>query len=381
MDRQSNSTIRLFVLCLALLLPLPGWADTADAAADATADAAAPITPAVTNPTVAKEPNFLLQRIKFLSADGFTRFRYMDKAEKKVTDRDLQYKISTRVQVDLIGDGTTYIQGRGESGRSFTSSFDYSSIGMNKGYWSFNLKSLFVGQKIGNHLEAQAGGIEYDWGAGTEATYADYDGWLEGYRLRYSGEGKGWMPNRIGVTVGYVGDFTRPNVFARFDRMTDENYIQVLAYKKLGTRDVSAEFDSIESVRYTRAALRWQKLPLVVADELSVEAIGRVSDTDRLGWSSSLFKTIDHKGRVRPGVFYSDISRSMFLLGKTTIFQNGDAYCQGKRIGPSLRLIPFQNFEVTLFGSDRLDATPGPRYRAQLQVRYQFAGLLNRGLR
>ena len=220
-----------------------------------------------------------------------------------------------------MGDGVTYVQARGESGRSFTSSFDYTGVGMNKEYWSFNLKSLFVGQKIGNHLEAQAGGVEYDWGAGTEATYADYDGWLEGYRLRYSGAGKGWMPNRIGITVGYVGDFTQPNVFARFHRMTDENYIQLLALKKLGTRDVSAEFDSIDSVRYARAAFRWQKLPLVVADDLTVETIGRVSDTDRFGWSSSLFKTLDRKGRFRPGMFYSDMPRSIFLLGKTTIFQ------------------------------------------------------------
>jgi len=366
MPFRSTPAIRFFVLCAALFLPLSGWADSADSAIQ---------------PDVKEEPSFLLQHIKFLSADSYSRFRYMDKAEHKVTDRDLQYKVSTVVKIDLIGDGTTYLQGRGESGRSFTSSFDYSGVGMNKAYWSFNLKSLYAGQKIGQHLEAQAGGIDYDWGAGTEATYADYDAWLEGYRLRYSGTGEGWMPNRVGVTVGYVGDFIQPNVFARFHRMTDENYIQALAYKKLGTRDVSAEFDSIDSIRYARAALHWPKLPLVVADDLTVESIGRVSNTDRFGWSSTLFKTIDRKGRVRPGVFYSDMSRSIFLMGKTTLFQNGDSYSLGKRIGPTLRVVPFSNFEVTLFGGDRLDATPGPRYRGQIQFRYQLASLLNRALR
>jgi hypothetical protein len=323
--------------------------------------------------------SFFYQHVKFLAVDGINRYRYIDKGIGKVTERDLQYKLSTRVQVDLVGDGTTYIQGRGESGRSFTSSYDYTSLGMNKGYWSFDLKSLFVGQRIGKRWEAQAGGIEYDWGAGTEATYADNDGWLTGYRFRYAAAAPRWLPDKVSVTVGYVGDFTEPNVFARFHRMGDENYIQILGAKKFGkTREVSAEFDSIQEIRYTREALRWQKLPFIIVDELSAEAITRASDNPSFGWSSNLFKTLDRKRRVRLGVFYSDVPRGIFLNGKATIFQNGDSYSLGKRIGPTVRVVPFKNFELTLFGSDRLDNTAGPRYRGQLQVRYQFAGLLNR---
>src|SRR5690349_17095869 len=226
-----------------------------------------------------KKINFLSHHLQFLSADGISHFRYVDSAPGKVTARDLYYKVSTRIQINLVGEGITYLQARGESGRSFSASYDYTGIGMHERYWSFNLKSLFVGQRIGRHLEAQAGGIEYDWGVGTEATYADNDGWLEGYRLRYTGTGHGFLPDKVGATVGYAGDFLQPNAFARLHRMGDENYVQVLALKKLAnTCDASAEFDSLQSIRYTREAFRWQKLPIPVAPDLTLEAMTRASD-------------------------------------------------------------------------------------------------------
>jgi len=124
--------------------------------------------------------SFISRHFRFVTVDSGSRFRYVDKGPGAVTDRDLQYKLSTRVQLDLAPEGKTYIQARGESGRSFQSSWDYFGPGPNKAYWSFNLKALYVGQKIGSHWEAQAGGIEYDWGAGTEATYATMTAGLRG---------------------------------------------------------------------------------------------------------------------------------------------------------------------------------------------------------
>jgi hypothetical protein len=323
----------------------------------------------------------LSQHLQFLSVDGYNQYRYMDSKPGDVTARDDYYKLSTVGRLTLLGEGVTYIQFRAESGRSFTSSCDYTGIGMHPGYWSFNLKSLFVGQKIGHHLEAQAGGLEYDRGAGTEATYADNDGWLEGYRLAYTSNAR-WVPDVLSATVGYAGDFKQPNFFARLPGMEDENYIQILARKAFGqNRDVSAEFDSLQSIRYTREAAHLQKLPLVVVDELVAETITRTSDDATFGWSGSVFKTLDRKGRVRLGAFISDMPEGIFLKGKNTIFLNGDFYVLGQRTGPNVRIIPLKNFEVTLQGSARTDNTPSTRYRGQVTVCYHFASLLNRGLR
>jgi hypothetical protein len=333
---------------------------------------------AVTSPP---KTRLFLNRIRFLTADSFAHFRYVDTAPGKVTARDLYYKLSTRLQINLSGDGRTYLQLRGESGRNFQASFDYTGVGMHHGYWSFNLKSLFLAQKIGEHFEAQAGGIEFDRGAGTEITYADNDGWLEGYRVMYSGKSRALLPDKISVSVGYVGDFLQPNVFARLPRMGEENYVQILASRRFGpNQEASVEFDSIQTIRYARPAFHWQKMPLRVIDEGYVEAMIRASDHTRFGWSSSLFKGLDSQRRARLGVFYSDMPDPIFRRGKSVVLQNGDSYLLGKRIGPTLRWTLPRNFEVSMFGSRRLDDTPGPRYRFHATLRYSFASLLNRML-
>jgi len=366
---MSQWKTRILALSILLWLVPPVWADDAE--------------PASASSLPANQWSLLSHHLEFLAMDGINQFRYVDNNPGDVTTRDDYYKLSTTVRVKLIGEGTTYLQARGESGRSFTASYDYTGIGLHDGYWSFNVKSLFIGQKIGSHWEAQAGGIEYDRGAGTEATYADNDAWLEGYRLRYAPPAfSKAMPDLISATIGYVGDFKQPNAFARLPHMGDENYIQILGRKQFGaTRDLSAEFDSLQSVRYTREALHLQQLPLVAVDELIGETLTRASDNASFGWSGSLFRTLDRKKRVRVGGFISDMPKGIFLKDNETIFMNGDSYVLGERIGPTLRLIPVKNFEVALFGSSRLDSSSTPRYRGQMTVTYHFADLFNRGLR
>jgi hypothetical protein len=119
MNPYGRIIVRTFALCTALMLSLATFAE----------DVAKPPS------SKSKPPASLVSKhLKFLSADGITRYRYVDKGSGKVTDRDEQYKVSTRVQIDLVGEGVTYIQGRGESGRSFASSYDYTGMGLNKGY-------------------------------------------------------------------------------------------------------------------------------------------------------------------------------------------------------------------------------------------------------
>jgi len=339
---------------------------------------------AIAQETSASDPKhlrFLTQHLQFLSVDGFNQFRYVDNRPGDVAARDDYYKLSTVGRLTLVGEGVTYLQFRAESGRSFYSSYDYTGIGMHEKYWSFNLKSLFLGQKFGHHLEAQAGGLEYDRGAGTEATYADNDGWLEGYRLTYAVQ-KHFTPDALSVTVGYSGDFKQPNVFARLPRMAQENYVQILARKRVGTNaDVSAEFDSLQAIRYTREAVHLQKLRLLVVDEIVLESITRTSDTVRSGGAGTVFRTCDRKGRLRLGMFFTDIPEDMFLKDGKTIFYNGDFYVLGQRLGPNIRIVPLKNLDIGLMGSARTDNTASTRYRGQISVCYHFASLLNRALR
>ena len=241
-------------------------------------------------------PTFISRHVTFEVMDGDLHYRYTDAGPHQVLNRDLFYKLSTRLKINLWGDGKTYVALRGESGQNFQLSWDYTGAGMHQGRWSYNLKSLYVGQKIGSHLETQAGGIEYDRGAGTEATYADNDGWLEGYRLRYTTIGHRWVPDKVSITVGFVGDLFQPNEFARIHRMGDENYIQLLFQKQiLKNGNASAEFFSIQGIRFERAAIRWKNVHAYLFDEIEAEQVVRAygqwmrsagSASSRASWTS-----------------------------------------------------------------------------------------------
>jgi hypothetical protein len=86
MRLTGRSTIQILIFCFALALPSFAWADDSSDSAPVSA----PI-------------SFLAQHLQFLTADGITHFRYVDNNPGKVTARDLYYKVSTRVQINLVG--------------------------------------------------------------------------------------------------------------------------------------------------------------------------------------------------------------------------------------------------------------------------------------
>jgi hypothetical protein len=321
----------------------------------------------------------LVKRFHFDQTDPAMRFRYADKAPHQVTNRDFDYKLTSKVRFDIVGEGRTYLEFRGESGKSFTTSFDNTGVGKSPGYWSFNLKTLTLGQKLGQHYEAQVGSLSFDYGAGTEATYADNDGWFSGYRFRATSFHYRWLPNAASISIGFVGDFSQPNAFARLHRLGDENYIQALALKNFAADKIaSVEFDSFQSVCFARLGFDWTKMPVHVFDEMRIEEMTRASDGPTFGFSGQVVRKVDPAGRVNGGFFYSQIPSNLFVLGKTQLLLNGDLYTTGRRLGPIVRVSPFKALEITLVGTERVDRTPSCRYRGDVRVRYQAAPLLNR---
>ena len=111
--RLHSSAGMPWVLAIVFLLaPITAFSE-----ASAT-DASAPVLP---------RPR-LSNRLRFLTAESVSHFRYVDATEGRVTARDVYYKLSTRLQLNVKGDGTTYLQGRGESGGNFISSYDYTGV-------------------------------------------------------------------------------------------------------------------------------------------------------------------------------------------------------------------------------------------------------------
>lgn len=324
-------------------------------------------------------PSFRYPFLQVMQVETASHFAYTDMAAGKVVERDLSYRLTNRVQVNLLPDGRTYLQTRFETGKIFNYPWLSTGVGEAPAAFTMNVKSLYLGQRIGSHAEAEVGGIEFEPGAGTGATYAPGEAWLTGYRLRLSGSGNGWQPDRFTITTGYVGDFTTPNFFARGYRLGEPNYVQALLQKKLGTRFLtSAEYDALGPIHFTREAVRFRRLRSRLLDEATLEAVTHVSGAAAFGWSVSLQNTLDHRSRWRSGFIYSDIPTKLFSnqAGQPLLLNWGEVGV-GKRAAFLLRCNVLHNLEFGVMGSHRLDATPNTmRMRAVAYFRFDLADML-----
>lgn len=317
----------------------------------------------------------LINRLQNVGLEQVTRFNYMDRGPGQITDRDLQYRIRARLQLNLTGDGSTYLRLRAETGAGFANSFENTGIGRGEPRWSFYLKSLALGQKLGSHVELQTGGIEFDSGAGSEHTYASGDGSLVGHRVVWKGGVR-----KISLTAGYVGDFEEPNVFSRF-HPGKLNYTQALVQQHFGEdAEASVEVDLIRKIWFTRQTFRLRNAWRPVVDDILVEAVTRASANPSFGWSGTISRAFDRAGRWTGRAIYSHIPLPLYdKQGERILFNRGEIDV-GKRIACS-GAYSVGDLEIGAFAGRLLDATPSKRWVAQLFVRYDYARLIQRLMR
>jgi hypothetical protein len=325
---------------------------------------------------------FATRHLRVLHLDVIARDLYSDNADGVVTDREIQYKVSVGLQLNLDTHGNTYLGTRGETGNSFGNSWNNSGQGLGAAQTNFEVKSFFFGQKFARRFEFQVGGIEFDQGAGSQSTYAAGEAYLTGYRLRIAPRTVGCMPDTITLTGGQVSDFTSANVFSRLHRLGDLNYVQLLTQKKLGDRDeASLEADSIAGITYLRGAVRVNQLHLVVFDDVLVEAIGRVSEGPEWAWSFDAGKDLDRRKRWRADAIYVAMPLAVFASPTGPVLQNWGEFGVGQRLGLGLSYRVTRDFSLSFLGSRRTDDTPDTyRWRGFVAARYDFAPLAGRAL-
>lgn len=325
---------------------------------------------------------FASHHFRVLHLDVIARDLYSDNAASLVTDREIQYKISLTTQLNFDGQGNTYLGTRAETGNSFGNSWNNTGQGLGTEQTNFEVKSFFLGQKFGRRFEFQVGGIEFDQGTGSQATYAAGEAYLTGYRLGIVPPAGGWMPDTINLTGGQVSDFTSANVFSRLHRLGDLNYVQVLTQKKLGDRDeASLEADSIGGISYLRGALHFDKLHHVVFDDFLIEAIGRVSEGTDGAWSFRAGKNLDRRKMWRAELIYVSMPPAVFAYSSGPVLQNWGEFGLGQRIGASLGYHVTRDFSLGFLGSRRTDDTPDTyRWRGFVAAQYDFAPLAGRAM-
>jgi hypothetical protein len=259
-------------------------------------------------------------RVRVLDLGFDARFNYMDREAGPVTDRSLQYRLRSRVRVDLRKDGSPFFVVRAETGKGFDNSWNNTGVGLGAAQSVVNVKSVALHQKFGHGIEAQAGGLDFDPGAGTDAVYASGDGHMTGYRSVFTGARAG-LPDRLSFTAGYVGDFDTPNFFSRA-RMDRVNYYQVLLERRLGESiRASAEVDSIRGVAFGRTAVEFRDL--WIFDRAVAEAVVRASGPILVACSSTL--THDWSRDWHSDLIYATLSPAFYQAnGRQILFSRVD---------------------------------------------------------
>src|SRR5438045_3534241 len=273
--------------------------------------------------------NFFSRHLDISSAEMGLRFNTQRADGQAIPTRDSQYRVATHIQFRLDSEGSTYLQSEVESGSGFLSGWTNSGVGQHPALWAYNPKTFYLNHKFASIAEIQVGGLRFDEGAGTGATYANAGGWTEGYRMvLQSSNPQAWLPNKFGVTVGHIGDFSQPNFFQRADRMAEPNYAQALVQKKFLQHEASLEFNSIQSVYFVRGALHAQEI--AKTDNLTIEFINRTNRNAAFGWSATIDKHLDHAQRWLAGLTYSDLPMKMFNKSGTQILLNSAGLGFGK---------------------------------------------------
>lgn len=313
--------------------------------------------------------------IRLLDLGWDTRFNYMDRQGGLVTDRGMQYRLHARARVDLLNSGNTYVTIRAETGKGFDNSWNNAGLGLGRGQTIFNVKSIALHQKLTNRLEAEVGGLDFDRGAGTDATYASGDGHMTGYRVVFDGHSDA-APERVSITAAYLGDFDKPNFFSR-SRLDRVNYLQFLMEQNFGEQLYgSAEVDSIHDAIFVRGAMRYRRLWQF--DDLTIEAIARTTDRSSFAWSSSVNRHWTSGSRWRTELIYSDLPYGFYVVNADRVLLNRGEIDVGKRLAIGTVYHLAREFETGIFAGRLLDSTPSKRWVAQAGVSCQFAGHVNR---
>jgi hypothetical protein len=349
-----------FVPLLGLLLALPFAVATARGADG---------TPASTTPD-AKSPASALAATsapKVASEGALARWFEINQAVIGVRHRFTEDTIAPRNGVDATPDfsgmqhralfkGTLKFDPKGNysvtglvgTGSNFSGSWNTTGPGSGELLSNLYLKQLYFTARPIAGVEVAVGGLGIVRGESTELTSYDDDGYLVGERVSLR-RPKELFFDEVTVTNAYLGDFTKPGVNKRFNRMDDANYQQVLLVKKLGGRaTISGEFTTAARNETLRQAISIGTKESKILDKIRLELYERYDPFPAAGFAITGEKTLFERLTLVGGYASVDAKAD---------FINGDRYGKGKRLhlAGTIALTPelsVQGFVTRAVGND-----------------------------
>ena len=84
-----------------------------------------------------------------------------------------------------------------------------------------------------------------------------------------------WAPDKVSVTVGYVGDLFQPNEFARFTAWGTKIISNCFSETDSQKRKCFRGIFLIQGIRFERSAIRWKNVHAYLFDEIEAEQVVR----------------------------------------------------------------------------------------------------------
>ena len=200
------------------------------------------------------------------------RYRLQDGADGALLFNDLQHMVLLDVTVSFF-EGKVRLDFQAGSGASFGAGWGNTGVGEHDANLDFGFRRLSITLVPKEGMEFSIGSLAPEFGAGSEDSSFDMNGYITGYRAKVT-----VLDGELVVTTGNI-NLNDPNVFDRFGDRDDINYLQVAITQAIGeiVRG-TLEYSQYEGEHYARAALRfdvskWTKF----LDAITIEDMARLS--------------------------------------------------------------------------------------------------------
>lgn len=274
-------------------------------------------------PPAAPRPAGLSRWIDAQAAAIAVRYRRIETSGGQVSSSEVQESVALRGRFKFDAEGRVALTAGVATGGGLTSGWNSTGVGTGEFSGRVWLKQLFLSVTPLQGVEVEYGGLSAVRGEATEVTHLDNDTYLVGQRLVVRRPGSLWI-DEAAVTLAYLGDATNPSFLRRTHRLSEVNYHQYLAGKKLGRyARVSVEYGRYRAVGTVRGAvvLRWPRLRVI--DLARFEQYRRMGPAPGNGFGVHVEKRLGRRWVLAGG--FADIDRAAQV-------QNGDRYLRGRHL-------------------------------------------------
>jgi len=291
------------------------------------------------------------------TASVSTRYRHIYNFLGQTIASNQQYQLAVKGSISLDNNGRVMVHAGLFTGNTFTGGWNNAGPGTGNGQSNLFLKQLFIGVKPAAGVEIQYGGIEFARGESSEITSYDYDGYLVGARLLIRRPNSAFF-DEIGVTYGYVGDLTRPNVLNRLDHLNRSNYHQFLLAKSAGRRlRMSGDYTVDSGIGTFRQAITFRAPEIRIADSLHFEQYERAGAPVGYGLSAYAEK------RLRRGF---SLGSGYAQLDRRGLYS--DRFNVGKRLFWNSHLAFNRDWSVMALATYTLSGSPLTATRTRFDI-------------